>query len=386
MNSKIVWLCSWYPNETNPFDGDFIQRHADAVSSYHSIDVLYVHKILGHKGRSNYQSTKRNQQLTEHTFTYHVRNESFIYKLLGLWQYFLIHVRFFKKYGKPDLIHVQIPMKAGIIALFYKWFYKIPYIITEHYGIYNPNLDDHFKTRNVFYRFATKLILKHADVLTTVSKSLGEDMNHWVMKKEVVVIPNVVDTKLFKYVAPVQKNKFQFIHISNMIPLKNVEGIVDACEQLSHQRNDFKLLLVGKIEPSIYEFVNSKRLLNKVVFFEGEIAYNDVALKIQESDAMIIFSDSESQSCVVLESLCCGRPAIVTNVGGVKELIDDKNGYKINARNTDELTIKMKDCMDSYMQFNLPEISKTACLLYSYEHVGKQFIDCYKQVIRLSVQ
>src|SRR3954468_255177 len=39
---KILWLVSWYPNRNDPFDGDFIQRHAHAAALVHDIHVLYV--------------------------------------------------------------------------------------------------------------------------------------------------------------------------------------------------------------------------------------------------------------------------------------------------------------------------------------------------------
>lgn len=37
----ILWLPSWYPNQLSPYDGDFIQRHAQAVSSFIPIHVLH---------------------------------------------------------------------------------------------------------------------------------------------------------------------------------------------------------------------------------------------------------------------------------------------------------------------------------------------------------
>src|SRR5688572_180491 len=41
---KILWLPSWYPNKTAPFDGDFIQRMAKATSLYAEIHVFFVVK------------------------------------------------------------------------------------------------------------------------------------------------------------------------------------------------------------------------------------------------------------------------------------------------------------------------------------------------------
>ena len=42
MSNSILWLASWYPNELAPFDGDFIQRHAQSVSILHMVEVLHV--------------------------------------------------------------------------------------------------------------------------------------------------------------------------------------------------------------------------------------------------------------------------------------------------------------------------------------------------------
>jgi glycosyltransferase involved in cell wall biosynthesis len=380
MSQKILWLCSWYPNDADPYDGDFIQRQAQAVSACHTIDVMHVHKQLKSKGPAVYQKKEISANLTENIFYNKVKKENLFFKVTGLVKFFFIHKRFIRKNGRPGLIHVQIPMKSGMIALFCKWFYRIPYIVSEHYGFYNPYMEDNFKKRNFLYRAITRSILRNASLLITVSDSLGNDINNWVLKKEYTVIPNVVDTGLFRFASKARHEPFQFIHISNMIPLKNVEGIIEATGQLWMQRKDFKLLFVGELKQEYYELAGFKNLLNTVVFFEGAVAYNTVAQKIQESDSMIIFSDTESQSCVVLEALCCGKPCIVTNTGGVKELIEDEvNGYKVNVRDTGDLAGKMNRMINEYETFDKEKISKMASALYSYETVGKQFAYCYKK-------
>ena len=136
---------------------------------------------------------------------------------------------------------------------------------------------------------------------------------------------------------------------------------------------------MGEIKQEYYELAGFKNLLNTVVFFEGVVSYEMVAEKIQASDSLIIFSDTESQSCVVLEALCCGKPCIVTNTGGVKELIEDEvNGYKVNVRDTEDLVNKMNRMMNEYAYFDKEKISKTASALYSYTTVAQQFSGCYK--------
>jgi len=41
---NVLWLASWYPNEIDAFTGDFIERHAIAVSRYVKLTVLVILK------------------------------------------------------------------------------------------------------------------------------------------------------------------------------------------------------------------------------------------------------------------------------------------------------------------------------------------------------
>ena len=40
--NRVLWLCSWYPHPGDPFEGDFIQRHARAVSAFTPLTVFYT--------------------------------------------------------------------------------------------------------------------------------------------------------------------------------------------------------------------------------------------------------------------------------------------------------------------------------------------------------
>ena len=374
---NIIWLCSWYPNKIDKFAGDFIQRQAIATSTYHTIDVLHI--VFCDKKEKEIKNV--NPQLREHIYYFRKRNW-----FVNLINYSKTHIRFLKEikktyHKKPDITHVQIPIKAGIVAYIYKILYKIPYVVTEHYGIYNTLLNNPFSTRGFWFKLCTKWVVKNADVLSTVSNSLGEDMNHWVCEKPFEIIPNVVDTSVFIFKQPSLQNKHRFIHISNMIPLKNVEGIIAASEILYNHRQDFEVILVGNNLKEYIDLAREKKMLDTIIFFKGVLAYEQIALEISDSHSLVIFSDTESQSCVVLEALCSGRPAIVSNVGGVKELIHEKNGFKVEPRNTYSLVDAMNMMMDNYYHFNFENISVDAKAKYTYDVVGKQFSEVYKRII-----
>ncbi|MBL7765412.1 MAG: glycosyltransferase [Chitinophagaceae bacterium] len=382
---QVLWLCSWYPNEEDAYVGDFIQRQAQATALITPVTLFYIHKTTDPK-LAGKESIRENGHLKEVIRYNYVPGQSGLSKLMGLARYLLGHIRFLKlyiqTYGKPDLIHVQVPIKAGVMALLFKWMYNIPYVVTEHYGIYNPYLNDHYKTRSVFFRWMTRMVVRNADKLLTVSHSLGEDMNRWVIQKAFEVVPNVVDTSLFHFKNTDRKSVFRFLHISNMIPLKNVGGMIEAVDLLRRERQDFELVFVGDIVEEYRTLAKNKKLNEKFIFFKGVMPYEAVAEQMQASQSLIIFSDTESQSCVVLEALCSGKPVIVTNVGGVKELVDEGNGLKTEPGDVAALAKKMNEMMNQYHEFNTQEISTKAQSKYGYREVGLQISAIYNAVLK----
>ena len=70
---KVLWLASWYPNESDPFSGDFIKRQAEAVSIYQSLNVLWVGKyapVNFSAGAHNTNSELKTENLKEYILYY----------------------------------------------------------------------------------------------------------------------------------------------------------------------------------------------------------------------------------------------------------------------------------------------------------------------------
>ena len=69
---SILWLTSWYPNATDPFNGDFIKRQAEAVSLYQPLKILFV--VKNHRKSlltGDYPDIhNRDQNLEEHILYY----------------------------------------------------------------------------------------------------------------------------------------------------------------------------------------------------------------------------------------------------------------------------------------------------------------------------
>ena len=374
---KILWLVSWYPNRNNPFDGDFIQRHAKAAAIYNDIHVLFVTEADNLKVTETI--INRYTGLTEE-IKYYSRKMGPIGKLLKQYQWFKLYKNAVNSYiqhnGLPDLVHVHIPWKAGLIAFWIKNKYGIPFIVTEHWGIYNRVLKDNYYSKPAYFKQIVKKIFEEAKEVTSVSKYLIDGLNQTAIIKSSRLIPNVVDTSLF-YKKDQKHAKFSFIHVSNMVPLKNVSEILIAFRKLvSEVPLNVQLIMIGNTDDKYVKEAERMELLNKNIFFRGEINYKDVAEEMQRSHCLILNSFIENAPCVISEALCCGLPVISTAVGGVPEMINDSNGYLIEP-GANNLLRAMQLVLKDYERFDKQSISDIAKRKYSYSIISEKFADLY---------
>jgi hypothetical protein len=71
----------------------------------------------------------------------------------------------------PDILHVSLPRKVGLIPLILKLIKGIPYIITEHSTEYTA-WDGSYAKLSYPNRMLTQIIYRHASAITAVSRSL----------------------------------------------------------------------------------------------------------------------------------------------------------------------------------------------------------------------
>lgn len=386
-NSYILWLASWYPNEQEPFDGDFIQRHAKAVSSFLPIKVIHVLQY-GENSQINKKGIETrisgNLEETIITFKFFRTGIGFIDKLFFNLRYYSVYKKYilqlFIKEGIPDLVHVHVPMKAGMIALWIKKKWKVPYIISEQASTYEEAAPDFFSKRSLYYQRSVKKIFENADAATNVSKKMGERIKKLLkIKKEILTVPNVADESLFNYISN-QPQSFCFIHVSGMNEQKNITGILKVFRKLYAIRNDWTLKLVGPYNSVLKSFVSSLGL-DQSVHFTGEVSYNEVAKHMQLSSALVMFSRHENFPCVVVEALCCGLPVVASEVGGISEAVNESNGILVPSEDENSLLEALQKMMNNYNSYNREKISKDALDRFSMKNVGEKFCLLYDQVI-----
>jgi glycosyltransferase involved in cell wall biosynthesis len=368
---KILFLSAWYPNRYDPMPGLFVKQHAEAVSSIHHVAALYVHAC-------NIKDIEIEQEIINNVLTTVVYYPQRKWLPAKIFKYFKAYYTGFKRttshFGKPDLIHVNILTRCGVVGLLLKIFYKIPYVITEHWTRYlSVNNSYSGFTRKII----TKLVVKKSNGIVTVSNDLKKAMQRHALSHSLFeVIPNSVDTSVFIPAANNINEKKIFTHISCFFDsAKNISGMITAVNLLSEERHDFEFHLVGE-GPDYEDIVNlsnSLELTNRFVFFEGLKEGGDLVKAYQRSLFTVLFSNYENMPVVIAESFACGIPVIATRVGGIPEVVNKTNGILVESGNINELLNALNYMLDHYHSFDNVKIRNFAVNTF-----GKsQFVKAY---------
>ena len=381
---KVLHFTSWYPNRLSIQEGDFIQRQIQAVSLFTPTELLFVKKDPGMRSTGEESATSYHGNLAE-TIVYYNPLRTHIPlldRLISHLRYLRVFKKEFKrrleKNGRPDLIHVHVALRAGLVALWVKRKYGIPYIITEHWCGYKPEDRKGLYQEASGQRRMTRLLLSQALALVSVSADLEKSLRILVDHPDIRIIPNVVNEDFFYYKPAPPGKKFRFLHVSSMNYFKNAEGIFTAFDKLAQQDDEVELVCVGPLEPALEKWVGQSisEKGRKQILFKGVRAYEEVAVFMRESAVLIVNSLFETFSCVGAEALVSGLPVISTPVGVLPELITGENGLLVNDQaGLYEAMQKMRG--NSVYDYNRPAIAFQFKGRFSYQTVGKQLVALY---------
>ena len=193
------------------------------------------------------------------------------------------------------------------------------------------------------------------------------------------IVPNVVDTTLF-HLKEDQYDRFSFLHVSNMVPLKNAGIILQAFQEFLRQNESSgaQLLMIGNRDDLFPRQAEEMGLLHNRVIFRGEIPYTAVAEEMRRAHCLVLFSESETFSCVTAEALCCGLPVVAADVGALPELVTEGQGILVPKGEVDALVAAMTRVWQDYKSFDRHQISREATARYSYSAVSREFARLYQ--------
>jgi glycosyltransferase involved in cell wall biosynthesis len=378
---RLLWLASWYPDEYEPQNGDFIQRNAQAVAKQLPLVVVHVVQAGTHVTTKQLLTIQHKNGVEEWIASFHYTPtpikllNTFLYQFAYHKCYIAILKKYVKTYGIPNIVHVHAPFRAGIIAR--KWCkkYAIPYIVSEHASMYADTAIDHFSGKSFWFKTAVKRVLQDAAMVTNVSDTIATQIRAIFSLQRVIVIPNLVNIDHFYYM-PSTQSSFTFLHVSSFLPQKNIFGLLNAFKQLNSLHLQWKLVLIGPVPNTVEERIHALQLSNYVECI-GLLKHDKVAHYMQKANALVLFSWQENAPCVIVEALCCGLPVITARAGGAADFIHTGNGLVVEPGDELALTKACIHVMQYYGQYNRKEIAKDATKKFASNIIAQQITNLY---------
>ena len=259
------------------------------------------------------------------------------------YSYILSAKKFLKQHMKThayDINHTHFIIPTGLLSIWLKKKYNLPYIVTSHGSdVLGYNNKRAFKYIYPLVKGKWKKIVKEAKIVTTPSQFLQDKIKAITTQGNFIVIPNGIDFSKFK---PMKKEN-KILVVARLFENKGVQDIIKALsnEELKNKliENSWKVDIVGEgpYRKELESLVKENNLQNLVIF-HGWIDNNSNEMKDFYGKAKIFVSASwfESFGITLLEAISAGCYPLVSDIDGHKEVISDKK-YIFKKGDTNDL-------------------------------------------------
>jgi glycosyltransferase involved in cell wall biosynthesis len=288
-----------------------------------------------------------------------------------------------RRHNNFDIVHYFFSLPTGLLT-FIPWaFRRTPYIVSlrgsdvPYYDVYNRKVH----LFNLLLRPVNKCIWKKAKRVVALSEGLKDTALKSAPNQSIGVIPNGVETELFKpNPGGRQSNeKLRLITVSRLINRKGIDHILMALKDLRDK--DITLLIVGTGSYELHlKQVCHEFGLDDVVSFNGYCPRERLPKLYTKSDVFILPSLAESFGIVFVEAMACGLPIIGGKTGGVPYLVKEENGILVEPGNVTEIKeaiVKIKGSIElrrSMGQRNREKVVKD----FKWNSVASKYVKVYE--------
>lgn len=338
----ILVIPSFYSERNTPVSGLFFKRLTKLLNLDHKVGLIYVEqqslKFFFNNIFRGYFFTEdviEEGVLTYRYYALNLLNQYKIGSLIWIWLSKQLAKKYIKECGVPDVIFAHNVFNAGIAAKQISDIYKIPYVITEHssswlYGGINSNS----------LKIA-EYIFENSICNISVSSSLKISIQRLISGLEFIVIPNVVNTDLFKI--NLEKNeKFTFLNIGHLYENKGHYYLISEFKKFIEINNNSQLLIygIGPERNNIVKLIRNLKLENHV-FLMGNAFPKELSSILGKAHCLVSSSKKETFGVVLIEAMSCGVPVIATRSGGPEDFVFEFNGLLVNYGIPDDLSNAM---------------------------------------------
>ena len=204
-------------------------------------------------------------------------------------------------------------------------------------------------------------------------------------EKCVKAIPLGVDTERFKpgveqTSSHMALQPFTFIFVGSGTGRKGFDFILESMERLLLEGLSLRLSVAGVIDRSL--LTGRERVLNNTREY-GMVSHNELPSVLRSAQCLLLPSRVDAFGLVVPEAMACGVPAIVSDMVGAKELIEEgHNGFIVPSENPDVLVNRMRWCIcNATSVHRMSTAARAAAERYSWANYRRRLLSAVREVL-----
>ena len=281
----------------------------------------------------------------------------------------------------PDIVHSHYASSYGLIGALSGFH---PYLISLWGGdIFS------FPNKSVLHKEILKFSLSKADRILSTSRVMEAEAKKYT-DKEVIITPFGIDIERFY---PKKENNFfkpDDIVIGTIKTLEKRYGIDYLIKAFKLLRKKFpnkplKLLIVGGgTQREFLERMVKELDLENETIFTGYINHDDIQKYHNMLDIYVAMSLEESFGVAILEASACGKPVVVSNVGGLPEVVEhEKTGFVVEKENPEAIASAIgKLICNTELRIEMGRKGREKVINeYDWNESVKKMISVYNKVI-----
>jgi glycosyltransferase involved in cell wall biosynthesis len=286
------------------------------------------------------------------------------------------------KIFKPDLLHSHYAASYGLLGALTGFHPFINSIWGIDISIF-PKI-------SFLHRHIIKYTLRSADALTATSIILSKDAKSYT-DKTFTVIPFGIDLNAIKPTSTRLNNEGADIVIGTVKRLEHKYGLgylLNAFALLIQEFPDLKLKLLivgsGSLENKLRELAK-KLKVNTSTVFTGSVPHSKISEYHNMMDIEVYLSDFEGFGVSVIEASACEKPVVVSNVGGLPEVVaHNETGILVPPKNPEVAAkaisslVRDKELRLKYGKAGRAKVEKE----YNWNENVAQMINLYNTIVK----
>ena len=229
----------------------------------------------------------------------------------------------------PDVLHTHYASGYGLLGRLSGYH---PHILS----VWGQDIFE-FPYRSKIHRYILQKNLNHADVVCSTSKAMARETRKICpMLNPIYITPFGVDTNKFspQTAGNAQEHDRSFVvgTVKNLEEKYGIDRLIEMFAILHKSLNkanwklakNLHLLIVGGgPKRGAYEGLAQDCGVSDRTTFVGNVSHDKVPSYLNKIDVYVALSRYESFGVAVIEASACGCPVVVSDVGGLPEVVHD---------------------------------------------------------------